>query len=86
MSTYDSSASIFLSAHSDMSSSFDLSYCCDGSDANHDLNSRDSLSQVQTEAAEYWNSLSLSEKVRGALLSLLIGGGTGALIGYIMMY
>lgn len=38
------------------------------------------------ERQELWNSMSTGEKVRGTILSLLIGGGAAALIGYIMMY
>lgn len=34
----------------------------------------------------YWASLTIGQKIRGTLLSLLIGGGSGALIGYLMMY
>jgi len=31
-----------------------------------------------------WNSLSLREKIIGTLLSLLVGGGTAFVIGYVL--
>lgn len=50
-----------------------------------DHNSRENV-EPSAEFDAYWASLTIGQKIRGTLLSLLIGGGTGALIGYIMMY
>lgn len=82
MSEYDSSASFFLSAYSDMSSSFDLSYCCDSDTRNDDWLWGES-SEVSAERQQLWDSLTGVEKITGTLLSLLTGGGTAFLIGYI---
>ena len=38
------------------------------------------------ELEAYWASLTTAEKVRGALISILAGGGIGGLLGYLIMY
>lgn len=38
------------------------------------------------ELEAYWASLSTADKIRGAVISGLIGGGIGGLLGYLIMY
>lgn len=49
-----------------------------------DCNQLASSSNPELEA--YWASLSTADKIRGALISILAGGGIGGLLGYLIMY
>mgnify|MGYP003608579946 CR=1 FL=1 len=52
--------------------------------ARADYNELECSSNPEIEA--YWASLSTADKIRGALISILAGGGIGGLLGYLIMY
>lgn len=77
----------------DASSSFMTSYSSSWQGTYADVNSGTSKTNYDDsdvpsdpELEAYWASLSTADKIRGALISSLVGGGIGGLLGYLIMY